>query len=127
MKGEISRSWIRRLRLVKIYLKVYLFVYFWPCWAFVAACGRCPGAVSGGCSLAVASLCRAWALGTRASAVAVRGLRSCGSGALEGWPRSCGPLVARGYLPGAVIKPTSPALADRFLSTRPPGKPLLRC
>ena len=80
-----------------------------------------------GLLVAVASVCRAWALGTRASGVATCGLRSCGSRALEGWPTSWGPLVACGNLPGAVIKPMSPALADRFLSTGPPGKPLLGC
>ena len=58
------------------------------------------------------SCCRARALGARASVVAVRGLSSCGSRALERRLSSC----------GAQIEPVSPALAGRFSTTVPPGK-----
>ena len=43
-----------------------------------------------GLLIAVASCCGAWALGVRASIVAVRGLSSCGSWALEHRLSSCG-------------------------------------
>ena len=60
------------------------------------------------------SCCGAWALGARASVVAARGLSSCGSRAS---------LLRRVWdLPGPGLKPVSPALAGRFLTTTPPGK-----
>ena len=74
------------------------------------------------------SCCRARALGTQASVVVARGLSSCGSPALECRLSSCG---ARAYLlrgmwdlPGPGLEPVSPAMAGRFLTTAPPGKPL---
>ena len=93
------------------------------------------------------SCCRAPALGTRASVVAARGLRSCGmqalehavsvavacglsscgSRALECRLSSCGARaqLLRGMwdLPGPGIEPMSPELAGGFLTTAPPGKP----
>ena len=67
------------------------------------------------------SSCRA-----RVSVVAARGLSSYGTRALELRFSSCG---ARDYLlcgtwdlPGPGLKPVSPALAGRFLTTAPPGK-----
>ena len=73
------------------------------------------------------SSCAAWALGTWTSAVAARGLISCGSQALElTGSSSCGAqaLVARSMwnLPGPGIEPVSPALASAVLVTVPPGK-----
>ena len=72
------------------------------------------------------SYCAAWALGAWASVVVAHGLKSCGSRALERRLSSCG---ARAYLlrgmwdlPGAGLKPVSPALAGGFLTTVPPGK-----
>ena len=59
--------------------------------------------------------CRAQALGTWASGVVVHGLNSCGE---TRW-------VAHGTwdLPRPAIKPMSSALAGRFSTTEPPGKP----
>ena len=72
------------------------------------------------------SCCGAWALGARASVVVARGLSSCGSRALERRLSSCGARASslRGMwdLPG--LEPMSPALAGRFLTTAPPGKPI---
>ena len=75
----------------------------------------------------VASRCRAWALGAQASVAVARGLSSCGLQALELRLSSCG---TRAYLlhslwdlPGPGLEPTSLALAGRFLTTAPPGKP----
>ena len=56
------------------------------------------------------------------------GFSCCGAQALKHRPRSCGiqAELARCMwdLPGPGIKPTSPALQGRFLTTGPPGKPL---
>ena len=75
------------------------------------------------------SCCGAQARGARASAVVARGLSSCGSRALEHNLSSCG---ARASLlqgmwdpPGPRLEPVSPALAGRFPTTAPPGKPPL--
>ena len=63
----------------------------------------------------------------RASVVVARGLSHCGSRALERRLSSCGAWdnLLRGMwnLPGPGIEPMSPALAGRFLTTAPPGKP----
>ena len=73
------------------------------------------------------SCCRAWAPGARASVVVARGLSSCGLQALEHKLSSCGTRaqLLRGMwdLPGPGLEPVSPALAGRFLTTAPPGKP----
>ena len=58
----------------------------------------------------------AQALGARASVVLVLGLSSCGARA---WLRH-----RMWTLPGPGIKPVSPALADGFLTSGPPGKPI---
>ena len=102
---------------------------------FVAARGLSLVAASGGYSslrctgfsLRWLSCCKAWALGTRASVVVACGLSSCGSRALEHRLRSCGAraqlLRSMWDLPGPGLEPVSPALAGRFLTTAPPGKP----
>ena len=75
------------------------------------------------------SCCGAWAPGVWASVVAARGLSSCGSQALKGRLSSCGtraqPLCGMWDLPGPGLEPMSPALAGRFLTTAPPGKPAI--
>ena len=69
------------------------------------------------------------ALGAGASVVGTHGLRSCGSQALEPGPSNCGTqallLWSKRNLPKPGIKPTSPALASRFVTTEPPGKSIL--
>ena len=59
--------------------------------------------------------------------VAVRGLSSCGTQAVERTLSSCGTwawlLHSMWDLPGPGIEPMSPALAGRFLTTVPPGSP----
>ena len=66
--------------------------------------------------------CGAWALGQE-------GFSNCGSHALEHRLNSCGTwaYLLHGVwdLPGPGIKPVSPALVGRFLSSVPPGKSLL--
>ena len=57
----------------------------------------------------------------------MRGLSSCGSRALERRLCSCGTQASLLHgmwdLPGPGLEPVSPALAGRFLTTEPPGKP----
>ena len=75
------------------------------------------------------SCCRAWNLGTWASAVAMYGLSSYSLQALEHRFSSCVAwallFCSMWDLPRPGIKPMCPALAGRFLTTRPPGKSLL--
>ena len=81
-----------------INLFIYLLIYFWLRWVFVAARRLSLVAESGGLLFiavrglltAVASRCGARALGAWASVVVARGLSSCGSWALERSLRSCG-------------------------------------
>ena len=96
--------------------------------SLVAASGAtlCCGARASHCG--GFSCCGARALGAQASIVVARGLSSCGSRALGRRLSSCGTRaqLLRGMwdLPGPGLEPVSPALADRFLTTAPPGKPL---
>ena len=64
----------------------------------------------------------------RAGSVAVaHGLNSCGLQSLERRLSSCGAraefLRSMWDLPGPGFEPVSPALAGRFITTVPPGKP----
>ena len=75
------------------------------------------------------SCCGAQTLGARASIVVAHGLGCCGSQALERRLSSSGTqaqlLCSMWDLPRPGLKPMSPALAGRFLTTVPPGKPLV--
>ena len=62
------------------------------------------------------SCCRAWALGMWALVGVARGLSSCGTQAQV--------LCGMWDLPGTGLEPVYPALAGRFLTAVPPGKPL---
>ena len=116
-------------------LFIYLFVYLLLaalglCCCVRAFCSCCERGLLfvavRGLLIAVASRHRARALGAQASVVVARGLSSCGSRALECGLSSCGarPWLLRGMwdLRGPGLKPVSPALAGRFLTTAPPGK-----
>ena len=90
-----------------------------------------PGAYSSFCNARAShcggfSYCGAWALGVRASVVVARGLSSCvaSSRAQAQYLWHTG-LVLHGMwdLPGPGLEPMSPALAGRFSTTVPPGKP----
>ena len=78
--------------------------------------------------IAVASRCRARALGAQASVAVAHGLSSCGSWALEHRLSSCGTwaqlLHGMWDLPGPGPEPMPPALAGGFPITAPPGKSL---
>ena len=78
---------------LKFILFIYLFIYFWLRWVFVAEHGLSLVAASRGYSsfrCGGYSSCGAWALGARASVVAARGLSSCSLWALECRLSSCG-------------------------------------
>ena len=68
----------------------FKFIYFWPCWVFVAVRGLSLVVASGASHCGGFSCCRARALGARASVAVARGLSSCGSRALERRLSSCG-------------------------------------
>ena len=83
---------------LKKYSILFIYLYFWLRWVFVAACGLSLVAVSGGYSLLWCTGFSLWWLpllqstGSRraGSVVVAQGLRSCGSQALECRLSSCG-------------------------------------
>ena len=108
--------YIRREISNKIVFFLNLFIYFWLCWVFLSVRGLSLVAVSGGHS---SSRCTGLSP-IAASLVAEHRLQthrlsSCGSRAQ---------LLRRMWdLPRPGLEPVSPALAGRFLTTAPPGKP----
>ena len=93
----------------------YLFFYLWLCWVFVSVQGLSLVVASGGHSWwrsAGLSLSRPLVAEHR---LQTRRLSSCGSRA----------ELLRGMwgLPRPGLEPASPALAGRFSTTAPPGKP----
>ena len=112
---------LARIRLPwAIALFIYLFIYFWLCWVFVAVDGlsvvgqvwailRC-GVQASHCGSF--SWCRAQALGARASVVVAHRLSSSDSQALECRLSSCGTwvhlLCGMCDLPGPGLEPMSP-------------------
>ena len=109
IKGEIDSNTI----IVEDFLKfIYLFIYFWLHWVFIAVRG-------------LLSSCSEWGL----LFVAVRGLLiAVGSLVAEHRLSSCGTraqlLCSMWNPPGPGLKPMSPALAGRLPTTAPPGKPV---
>ena len=95
-------------------LFIYLFIYFWLRWVFVAACGLSLVEVSRGYSSLQST-------GSRHT-----GFSSCVTWALERRLSSCGAraLLLHGMwdLPRPGLEPVSPALAGGFLTTAPPRK-----
>ena len=86
---------------------IYLFIYFWLCWVFAAACGLSPVAASGAtlhCGAWAShcgglSRCRARALGAWASAVVARRPQRTGSAVVAcmlSCSAACGILPAQG-------------------------------
>ena len=112
---------------VCMYVCIYLLTYFWLRWVFVAACGLPLVVARGGYSLLrCVGFSLRWLLLLRSTGSRRTGFSSCGTWALEHRLSSCG---ARAWLlcgmwdllrPG--LKPVSPAMAGRFLTTAPPGK-----
>ena len=75
-----------------VFLKyIYLFIYFWVCWVFVAVHGLSLVAVSGGySSLRCSGLSLQWPLPSRSMGSRRTGFSSCGTRALEPRLSSCG-------------------------------------
>ena len=96
---------------------IYLFYfYFWLCWVFVSVRGLSLVAVSGGhSSLRCAGLSLSRPLFVAEHRLQTRRLSSCGSRAQL--------IHGMWDLPRPGLKPVSPALAGRFSTTVPPGKP----
>ena len=132
------------LTLISSYYFLLLFInfciYFWLCWVFVAARRLSLVAASGGYSLLrCAGFSLRWLL-VAEHKLQVRGpqqlchagFSSCGSRALQCRLSSCGTraqlLHSMWDLPGPGLKPVSPALAGRFLTSahqRSPDEQLL--
>ena len=118
---------------------IYLFIYFWLRWVFIAACTlslscgkrgllfvEVHGFLTGVASLvAELGLQQLWRAG---SVVVARTLSSCGSRALERRLSSCSVqaqlLCGMWDPPRPGLEPVFPALAGGFLTTAPPGKSL---
>ena len=95
---------------------IYLFIYLWLCWVFVSVLGLSLVAASGGHSSSrCAGLLTIAASPVAAHRLQTRRLSNCGSRA----------QLLRGMwgLPRPGLEPVSPALAGRFSTTAPPGKP----
>ena len=88
--------------------------------------GSSLGAVCG-LLVAVASLVEHGLQGLWAPVLVAQGLCSCGSGALEHRLSNCGAwaslFCSMWDLPRPGVEPMSLALASKFFSTEPPGKP----
>ena len=96
--------------------ELYLFIYlFWLCWVFVSVRGLPLVAASGGHSSRCAGLTVAASL-VAEHRLQTRRLSNCGSRV----------QLLRGMWdpPRPGLEPMSPALAGRFSTTAPPGKPL---
>ena len=116
MDFQPSDQWENKY--VVFFLKkiIYLFIYFWLCWVFVSVRGLSLVAASGGHS---SSWCAGLSLSRPLVAehrLQTRRLSSCGSQAQL--------LCGLWDLPRPGLEPVSPALAGRFPTTAPPGKPL---
>ena len=73
---------------------VYLFIYFWLCWVFVAVRGLSLVAASGGySSLQCAGFSLRWLLSLWSTGSRRAGFCSCGTRALEHKLSSCGALA----------------------------------
>ena len=95
--------------------KNYLFIYLWLCWVFVSVQGLSLVAASGGDS-------SSWCMGLsllRPLLLRSTGSRRAGSAIVAHGPSRS---AACGIFPDQGSNP-SPALAGRFSTTAPPGKP----
>ena len=107
---------------------VFVFFSFWLLLVFVAALGLSLVEVSRGHSLLQCTgFSLRWLLLLRSTGSRHTGFSSCGSWALEHRLSSCGarasPLRGMWDLPRPGLEPVSPALAGRFSTTAPLGKP----
>ena len=98
-------------------INLFLFIYFWLCWVFVAARGLSLVAVSRGySSLQCAGFSLRWLLLLQSAGSRHAGFSSCGT-----WTQL---LHGMWDLPRPGLEHVFPALAGGFLTTAPLGKPL---
>ena len=113
-----GRALVLFVWLHSFFLNLFIyFIYFWLCWVFVSVRGLSLVAASRGrSSLRCAGLSLSRPLFVAEHRLQTRRLSSCGSGA----------QLLRGMwdLPRPGLGPVSPALAGRFSTTAPPGKPV---
>ena len=101
--------------LISFFFLIY-FIYFWLCWVFVSVRGLSLVVASGGHS-------SSWCVGLSLSRPLL--LRSTSSRRAGSVVVAHGPSCSTGMwdLPGPGLESVSPALAGRFSTTVPPGKP----
>ena len=110
--------------------ELHLFSCFGLSWVFAAAQALVAASRSSSpavvCQLLMAVASLGLSVGSRVCGLAVPGLSSYGSWALEHGLSNCGAqaesLHGTWDLPRPGIEPASPALAGRFFTTEPPGK-----
>ena len=118
---------------IYIYTHIYILYIFWLYWVFIAAHGLSPAAATKGCLFLVvprlltevALLLRSMYSRHTGSVIAARGLSNCSSQALElrlSFGTRSWLLHGMWNLHRPGIKPMSPALAGRLLSTVSLGK-----
>ena len=96
--------------------RFFFFFFFWLCWVFVSVRGLSPvGGKRGPLFIAVRGPLTVAASPVAEHSLQMRRLSSCGARA----------QLLRGMwdLPRPGLEPVSPALAGRFSTTAPPGKP----
>ena len=99
-------------------LFIYLLIYLWLCWVSVSVRGLSLVAASGGHS---SSSCAGLSL-SRPLLLRSTGSRRAGSVVVAHGPSRSASMWD---LPRPGLEPVSPALAGRFSTTAPPGKPLI--
>ena len=106
---------LRRLVFFPINLFIYLSIYLWLRWVFIAARGLSLVVVSRGySSLQCTGFSLQWFLLLQSMGSRCAGFSSCGARASL--------LCGMRDLPRPGLKPVSPAVAGGFLTTEPPGK-----
>ena len=134
-----ATTWIQTVNSPEIYLLIlkyifkYLYLLIFGCagsWLLHGLCSSCGEWMRLSSCAAQASSCGGSSC-CGAQARGLTGFRSCSSQALEPRLNSCGAwgqlLHVLWDLPGPGIKSVSPALAGRFFTSEPPGKPLFIC
>ena len=108
-----SKITLRRV----FFIYLFIYIYFWLCWVFVSVPGLSPFCGEQGPLFIAARRPLTVAASPAAEhRLQTRRLSSCGSRAQS--------LRGMWDLPRPGLEPVSPALAGRFLTTAPPGKPL---
>ena len=103
-----------------LFIYLFLCIYFWLCWVFVSMRGLSLVVASGGHS---SLRCAGLSL-SRPLLLWSTGSRRAGSVVVAHGPSCSAPC---GIYPRPGLEPMSPALAGRFSTTVPPGKPWMNC